>query len=335
MPIHLIWGDDIAASEREITKLINELIDPAWKNINLSRLDGTNSLQVNQALTEARTPPFGNGARLILLKQSPICNNCSNEIAKSFEDLLELIPKNTHLILVNTNKPDGRLKTTKTLQKLIKNKQATEKNYTLPTAWDGAGQRDLVIRTASDLNLELEPEAISFLIEAIGNDSSRLSSELKKLALHAETNKQKISEKNHLLITLKTAQALIDGMATNALEIGNSLLNEEIGDAIARLDSLLDSGEPALRILATLTGQIRGWLWVSLLELQGERNVSVIAEAAGIGNPKRIYIMRKQLKGRPPKQFLNLLSRMLEIEASLKKGVLPKDAFRDGLINQN
>ncbi|MFL0732735.1 MAG: DNA polymerase III subunit delta, partial [Prochlorococcus sp.] len=90
---------------------------------------------------------------------------------------------------------------------------------------------------------------------------------------------------------------------------------------------------PALRIVATLTGQIRGWLWVSLLEQQGERDVNVIAKAAGIGNPKRIYVMRKQLQGRPPQRFLKLLSRLLEVEAALKRGALPGDAFRDGLIS--
>jgi len=46
---------------------------------------------------------------------------------------------------------------------------------------------------------------------------------------------------------------------------------------------------------------------VSLLEQQGERDVGVIAKAAGIGNPKRIYVMRKQLKGRPPSRCLKLL----------------------------
>ena len=84
--------------------------------------------------------------------------------------------------------------------------------------------------------------------------------------------------------------------------------------------------------MATLTGQIRGWLWVSLLEQQGERDVTVIAKAAGIGNPKRIYVMRKQLQGRPPKRFLSLLGRLLEVEARLKRGAQPGDAFRDGLL---
>ena len=64
------------------------------------------------------------------------------------------------------------------------------------------------------------------------------------------------------------------------------------------IDSLVDQGEPSLRIIATLTGQIRGSLWVCLLEEKGERDVSIIAKAAGISNPKRIYILRKQIKNR-------------------------------------
>jgi DNA polymerase-3 subunit delta len=71
---------------------------------------------------------------------------------------------------------------------------------------------------------------------------------------------------------------------------------------------------------------------VSLLEQEGERDVAVIAKAAGIGNPKRIYVMRKQLQGRQPKRFLSLLGRLLDVEARLKRGALPGHAFRDGLL---
>jgi DNA polymerase-3 subunit delta len=71
---------------------------------------------------------------------------------------------------------------------------------------------------------------------------------------------------------------------------------------------------------------------VLLLEQQGERDVTVIAKAAGIGNPKRIYVMRKQLQGRDSKRLLSLLGRLLEVEAMLKRGAVPGDAFRDGLL---
>lgn len=334
MPIHLIWGDDAAAQEHAIESLIIEVIDPAWSSINLSRLDGADSGQASQALEEARTPPFGGGDRIVLLQRSPFCNACPNELADRFENALELIPATSHLVLCNPNKPDGRLRTTKALQKLVKLKQAHEKSFALPAIWDGAGQRELVERTSRDLGLQLEPEATTALVEAIGNDSTRLKSELQKLALHAETYKEgRTTGEASTLICAENVAALIEGMATNALQVGDSLLAGQAGEAIARLDALLDAGEPALRIVATLTGQIRGWLWVSLLEQQGERDVSVIAKAAGIGNPKRIYVMRKQLQGRPPQRFLNLLSRLLEVETALKRGAIPSDAFRDGLLS--
>ena len=334
MPIHLFWGDDSAAQEHAIELLISEVVDPAWSSINLSRLDGTEVGKAIQALEEARTPPFGDGERIVLLQRSPFCNACPSDLADRFEAAHELIPPTSHLVLCNPNKPDGRLRTTKALQKLVKLKQANEKSFVLPAIWDGAGQRELVERTARDLNLQLEVDATAALVEAIGNDSTRLKSELQKLALHAETYKEgRTTEEASTLISVENVAALIEGMATNALQVGDSLLAGQAGEAIARLDALLDAGEPALRIVATLTGQIRGWLWVSLLEQQGERDVNVIAKAAGIGNPKRIYVMRKQLQGRPPQRCLKLLSRLLEVEAALKRGALPGDAFRDGLIS--
>ena len=334
MPIHLFWGDDSVAQEHAIELLISEVVDLAWSSINLSRLDGTEVGKAIQALEEARTPPFGGGERIVLLQRSPFCNACPSELADRFENALELIPATSHLVLCNPNKPDGRLRTTKALQKLVKLKQANEKSFVLPAIWDGAGQRELVERTARDLNLQLEVDATTALVEAIGNDSTRLKSELQKLALHAETYKEgRTTGEASTLICAENVAALIEGMATNALQVGDSLLAGDAGEAIARLDALLDAGEPALRIVATLTGQIRGWLWVSLLEQQGERDVAVIAKAAGIGNPKRIYVMRKQLQGRPPQRFLNLLSRLLEVETALKRGAIPSDAFRDGLLS--
>ena len=199
---------------------------------------------------------------------------------------------------------------------------ASEQKFQLPAIWDGAGQRQLVERTAAELNLSMEADAVSALVDAIGNDSARLTMELQKLALHAESN-------GHERICAEAVQTLIEGQATNALAVGDALLEGDAGGAIGLLDALIDAGEPALRIVATLTGQIRGWLWVLLLEQQGERDVAVIAKAAGIGNPKRIYVMRKQLQGRSSQRCLSLLGRLLNVEAALKRGAQPGDAFRD------
>ena len=323
MPIHLYWGDDEAARTRAVEALIAERTDPAWQSINLSRLDGSDAVQAGQALEEARTPPFGGGDRVVLLQRSPFCSQCPAELAQQLEANLELIPDNCHLLLVSPGKPDARLRTTKALQKLVKAGDATEKSFTLPAIWDGAGQVELVQRTALDLGLKLEPAAAEALSDAIGSDSARLASELEKLSLYVGSGQP---------ITAAAVAALVGSQATNALQVGDALLAGRPAEAIALVEALLAANEPALRIVATLSGQIRGWLWVSLLDRQGEQDVNAIAKAAGIGNPKRIYVMRKQIRGREPKRFLHLLSQLLEVESALKRGSDPSDAFRDGFL---
>jgi DNA polymerase-3 subunit delta len=42
--------------------------------------------------------------------------------------------------------------------------------------------------------------------------------------------------------------------------------------------------------------------------------------------------MRKQIRGKPPALFLRLLGQLLEVEADLKRGADPADAFRDGFL---
>jgi DNA polymerase-3 subunit delta len=322
MPIHLLWGDDEAARTRAVEHLIREHTDPAWQSINLARLDGNDTSQAAQALEEARTPPFGGGDRVVVLQRSPFCNQCPAELAEQLEASLALIPDNCHLLLVNSGKPDARLRTTKALQKLVKAGEAKEQSFQLPAVWDGAGQVELVQRTARELGLQLEPAAAEALSEAIGSDSARLASELEKLALYVGAQ----------AITTAAVEALVGSHATNALQVGDALLAGKPAEAVTLVDALLEANEPALRIVATLCGQIRGWLWVSLLDQQGESDVNAIAKAAGIGNPKRIYVMRKQIRGRPPSRFLALLRQLLEVEAALKRGSDPGDAFRDGFL---
>ena len=110
----------MAGRERCINDLIEKRIDPAWSSLNLTRIDGSECSEAIQALEEARTAPFGLGEKIVLVNNSPFLNGCSNQLASLFEEAITLIPTNTHLILNNTNKPDGRIKTTKAIQKLVK-----------------------------------------------------------------------------------------------------------------------------------------------------------------------------------------------------------------------
>ena len=336
MPIHLIWGDDYEASNREIEEIIQKVVDPAWKNFNHSQIDGNDPKQSLRALEEVQSAPLGGGGRTVLVRRSPFCNGCSIELANKLEQAIALIPDDTHLILNNSNKPDKRLKTTKLIQKTIQlNSLSNEKSFILPQPWDINGQRKLVKNILYRLNLRMNNETIDLTIESIGNDSSLINTELQKLSLLAEAMNKNSNINETQEITEDIVKKLIQNNSTNALEIANFLLKEDRIKALNKIQSLLKNGEPALRLISTLTGQARGWLWVHLLDSQGHHEAKEIAKLAGIANPKRIFVIRKQIQGKSLKTLLELMKKLLKIEVSIKSGSNPINSFKDNLLTES
>ena len=336
MPIHLIWGDDYEACNREIEEIIQTVIDPSWKSFNYSQIDGNDQKQNFRALEEVQSAPLGNGGRVVLVRRSPFCNGCSIELANKLEQAIKLIPNNTYLILSNSNKPDKRLKTTKLIEKNIQsNSSSKEKSFLLPLPWDINGQRNLVKNILYKLNLKMNNETIDLIVESIGNDSSLINTELQKLSLLSEAVNKSLDTDGPKEISKELVKKLIQNNSTNALEIANSLLKGEIIIALNKIQSLLKNGEPALRLITTLTGQSRGWLWVHLLDSQGNQDVKEIAKLAGIANPKRIFVIRKQIQGKSLETLLELMKKLLKIEASIKSGIKPIDSFKDNLLTDS
>ncbi len=336
MPIHLIWGDDYEASNREIEEIIQKVIDPLWKSFNYSQIDGNDPKQSLRALEEVQSAPLGGGGRVVLVRRSQFCNGCSIELADKLEQTITLIPEDTHLILNNSSKPDKRLKTTKLIQKTIQsNSLYKEKSFNLPLPWDINGQRNLVKNILHRLNLKMNQGTIDLTIECIGNDSSLINTELQKLRLLAEAIDKKSNLNEPQEISEDLVKKLILNNSTNALEISNFLIKDERIEALNKIQCLLKNGEPALRLISTLSGQARGWLWVNLLDSQGHLEVKEIAKLAGIANPKRIFVIRKQIQGKSLETLLELMKKLLKIEASIKSGANPIDSFKDNLLTDS
>ncbi len=336
MPIYLIWGDDYEASNREIEELIEKIIDPVWKSFNYSQIDGNDPKQNFRALEEVQSSPLGEGGRVVLVRRSPFCNSCPIDLSSKLEQSIKLIPENTYLILHNSNKPDKRLRTTKMIQKNIEsNPLSKEKSFTLPLPWDINGQRNLVKNIANRLNLKMNHATIDLIVESIGNDSSLINTELQKLALLAEANNKKFNAKGLPEISEELVKRIIPNNSTNALEIANLLLKGEKVLALTKIKSLLENGEPALRLIATLTGQSRGWLWVNLLDEQSNQDAKDIAKLAGISNPKRIFVIRKQIQGKSLQTLIELMKKLLKVEASIKSGKNTIDSFKDNLLTES
>lgn len=307
MPVYFFWGADEFRMKKAVRALCDRNLNPDWASFNYEKIPPEQSNAVIQGLNQAMTPPFGMGKRVVWLIDTPICQRCSADLVTELERTLPNIPDSSVLLLTSSNKPDGRLKSTK----LIK-KYADIREFDTIPPWKTDQIEHQVYQVAKEVGLQLTPQAAALLGEVIGADTRRLYNELEKLKTYWTQPKQALPpEAVHSLVATSTQ---------SSLKLAAALRQGQTDRALTLVTELLERNEPALRIVATLVGQFRTWLWVKLMTESGERDTRVIAQAAEVGNPKRIYFLQKELRNISSRQLQSALKLLLTLEYSLKQG---------------
>lgn len=319
MPVYFFWGGDEFRLKQAVTDLRDRALDPAWASFNYDRIAPEQSDAPIQALNQAMTPPFGMGQRFVWLADTTIGQRCSEALLEEMARTLPLVPDSAVLLFTSTNKPDGRLKSTKLLKK-----HAEVREFATIPPWQSDQIVGQVKRVAQEMNLRLKPESAELLAEAVGADTRRLYNEVEKLCLYwSEASAAKDAVKDAVKkepLPPEVITRLVAVSTQTSFQLAEALINGKTDQSLSLATDLLANNEPALKVVATLVSQFRVWLWVSVLAQQGERDVKAIAKAAEINNPKRVYILQKQIRGCSPKQLQKAMSILLSLEASLKRG---------------
>lgn len=306
MPIYLYWGEDDYALEKAVQKLRATVLDPVWASFNYTQISGDRPDSLIEALNLAMTPPFGAGSRLVWLVNSPITQQAPATVVTELERTLTQIPDTSILLLTSAHKPDARLKTTKLLQE-----KASFQEFPLIPPWKTELLIQHVKQIAAEEHLKLTASAAQLLAEAVGNNTRLLYNEIHKLRLYQSDNRP-----------LDTAdiEALVASTTQNSLKLAEAISKGHTSNALELIIGLIARNEPALRIVATLVGQFRTWLWVKLLVNAGVKDEREIASAAEVSNPKRIFFLRQQVAALSLDQLLQTLPLLLQLELSLKQG---------------
>uniref|UniRef100_A0A832H500 DNA polymerase III subunit delta n=1 Tax=Oscillatoriales cyanobacterium SpSt-402 TaxID=2282168 RepID=A0A832H500_9CYAN len=307
MPIYVYWGNDDFAIAQAIIALRQKVLDDAWEAFNYNKFSPEQPEALTQALNQAMTSPLGAGGRFVWLADSPLCQRCSEEQFSELERTLPALPDSTTLLITSGSKPDSRLKATKLLQKY-----GEIREFALIPAW----KADLVVKNvrqiAQDIGVKLTPAAVDLLAEAVGNDTRQLHNELEKLRLYAGKSQRSLSETD--------VAALVTASTQSSFKLGAAIRQGQTAEALELVAELLRQNEPALRIVSSLVGQFRTWIWVKLMMESGEQDETAIAQAAEIGNPKRLYFLKQEIRTLSSSSLLQTLPVLLELEAGLKRG---------------
>lgn len=319
MPVYFYWGEDDFAIEKAIGLVRDRILDPLWTSFNYTVLPNDLPDAPIQGLNQVMTPPFGTGGRLVWLANTTLCQQSSDNVLSELERTLPVIPENSYLLLTSSHKPDERLKSTKILKKF-----AEFKEFSLIPHWKTELLMQSVSQAAQSVGVKLTHSSVEMLADAIGNDTRLLYNELEKLRLYAEGSNQPLDTDSVAQLVRNTTQ--------NSLQLAATIKTGDTARALAILIDLINACEPSLRIVATLIGQFRTWLWVKLMIESGERNSQVIAKAAEIGNPNRIYYLQKEIQSVSVQQLIASLPILLDLEVSLKQGVSEISALQTKVI---
>jgi DNA polymerase III subunit delta len=306
MEIYLFWGEDDFAIAQAVTSLRSSVLDPNWASFNYDKIIADRADAVVEGLDRALTPPFGTGSRFVWLANTTVTQQCSPELLAQFERTLPVIPDTTVLLLTSIKKPDSRLKSTKLLAK-----SAEFREFSPIPPWNDKELAQRVRQVAAEMNVKLTATAIELLAESIGSDTRGLYSEMEKLLLFAGNRSQPLNPEE--------VAALVNSQAQNTFGLADAIREGKTSTALELLAGLTARSEPGLRIVAGLTGKFRIWLWVKAMIEAGDRD-DKIAQALDLGNPKRIYYFRQEVKNASLEKLQKSLPLLLSLEASLKRG---------------
>ncbi|MGB5592771.1 MAG: DNA polymerase III subunit delta [Crocosphaera sp.] len=319
MGIYLFWGEDDFAIAQTVKKLRETILDPNWIQFNYHQIPGEDANSTLEALNQAMTPVFGMGGRLVWVVDSSLCQQCSEAILTQLQRILPAIPDNSHLLFTSSKKPDRRLKSTKLLEKY-----ADIREYSPIPPWKTDELIKKVKQVAQEIGVKLTPRAIELIGESVGNNSRQLWNELEKLYLYGQEENKPLDE--------KVIATLVNANAQNSLQLAQTIRSGNQDQGLQLISELLSRNEPPLRIIATLVGQFRTWAIIKLKIEAGENDNKIIAKAADIANPNRLYFLRKELQSVSGKKLLATLPILLDLETRLKRGHDPLQTLQIKVI---
>ena len=319
MPVYLYWGEDDFAIAKSIKKLRKKLIEPDWLQFNYHQFPGEIVENTIEALNETMTPVFGMGEKLVLLANTTIMQQCSKDLLAELERTLPVVPENSHLLLTTTKKPDGRLKSTKLIQKY-----ARVKEFSLIPYWDTKKLAKKVQQLATEIDIKLAPASVELLVESVGNNTRQLWNELEKLSVHYQNS--------HGVIERDLVATLVTCNTQNSLQLAAAIRDGKTDLALSLINDLLNHNEPPLRIVASLVKQFRTWAIIKSTIEAGERDHKVISQAADIPNPYRVKYLIQEIKSINSHQLISTLPLLLDLEYSLKRGANSLSAMQTQVI---
>ena len=233
---------------------------------------------------------------------------------KELAEQIPAMPESTILIVI----VDEALEASNALLKAAE-QHGKVLQSTLPK---GKALEQWITKRARAIDVKITPEAVELLANFIGNNLRLLANELDKLATYvgkgATINAEDIRQ-----LSAQVQEARI-------FDLTDALAQRNRKQALNILHDLLSDGEPPLKLLSTITSQVRTLLLVNELAQKGMRGAQ-IASTLGMA-PFIADKSLRQVHNFTPAQLEGAYRQLLSTDAALKRSRLTPEMALDLLV---
>ena len=300
--VYILYGTINYLINKEIAKIIK---DNNIEGININKYD-LNNTYLTDIINDASSMSLFNDKKIIIVNNSYIFTGTTKknleQNTEELENYLNNINDNTILIfIVNNEKLDERKKITK----LIK-KNGTVKDF------NSIDNISLVKNLFEDYSIS--NENIKYLISRVGEDSSLLASEIEKIKIYKDKDKN---------ITYDD----ITNLTTKSLEINNfklidAIISKNKAEAFNLYQDRIKLNEEPIAIIISLANQIRIMYQVKQLYLNGytENNIASILKI----HPYRVKLASQNARKYDSDILLKYLKQLADLDINIKTGKVDK-----------
>lgn len=276
---------------------------------------GESETSVATAQVAAEAAPTGKGGKAKKGKKSGKNNTETRAgFEKGLAEYVATMPDTCVLILLL----DEVLDANNTLLKAA-SQHGQVMQSTLPK---GAAIETWVKKRAQSVGVSINPDAAALLANLIGNQLRLLANELDKLATYAGDGAT-ITADDVRKLSAHVQEARI-------FDLTDALAQRNRTQALNILHDLLSDGEPPLKLISTITSQVRSLLLVKELSQQGMRS-GQIASAIGVA-PFVADKALRQVGKFTPTQLEGAYRQLLATDAALKRSRMTPEVALDLLV---
>lgn len=317
---YFLSGNDEYRNQGFIDSLKEE-IDPSWLTLNYHEIDLKAETGINleenlaQAIASIREIPLGWGRKVVVIKgdlkveESKENNSCSateQNRLRLIEELIFAEEENTTVVFFCN--PDKRTK----IGKLITSACQRVEFTTIPE-WRTQEIAEVVGKIARELGLSLPDRVSTYIAEAVGNNTGKISAEVEKLIICRGEETLKLAE----------VKELIPSIRHSSIELSKLIKEKKATQIRVLSQKLLDSTHP-VAILAALTTIFRTWTRIKAALAAQVTDDKELASRVEVKNPGRLYYLKLEVEAISLKRLVETTIKLFELEVSLKTGLDPK-----------